>query len=99
MKRPFRLKDPVTGLYYCPSRKIKVNPENKPYGNYVKSNLSKKGKIYFSAQKLEKHIFDHVNLIEIGVSYHHTNRKFYGPSLRTATFIIEYIQFEDENTN
>lgn len=30
-----------TGLFYTPSRRIKIN------GTYKKSNLSKKGKIYF----------------------------------------------------
>jgi hypothetical protein len=36
----FRLKHVPTGLYFCPSREIKVE------GWYIKSNLSKSGKIY-----------------------------------------------------
>lgn len=47
---PFRLKDVITGLYYIPCRQIKV--QNK----YIKSNLSKKGKIYFNDPR--KHITD-----------------------------------------
>ncbi len=45
----FRLKHIPTGLYYCPSRKIKVE------GWYIKSNLSKTGKIYAVRPSL-KHI-------------------------------------------
>ena len=36
----FRLKHVPTGLYFCPSREMKVE------GWYIKSNLSKSGKIY-----------------------------------------------------
>ena len=40
----FRIKHIPTGMYYCPNRHIQIrhNGEKK----YVKSNLSKKGKIY-----------------------------------------------------
>lgn len=97
MKRPFRLKDPVTGLYYCPLRKVSVNPDKHAYGDYVKSNLSKKGKVYFSAQKLEKQIYDHTSLIDDGHRWP-SGRKYYRPTLRKTIFVIEHIQFDEEDT-
>lgn len=62
MKRPFRIKHKKIGLYYTPVRDIQVKKE-KSWG-YVKSNLSKKGKIYFTDPR--KHIGgfnDHTDLI------------------------------------
>lgn len=38
----FKIKHTRTGLFYCPSRKIKID------GKYKKSNLSKAGKVYLS---------------------------------------------------
>lgn len=52
VNRPFKLKDKITGLYYCPLRFVKVE------GNYIKSNLSKNGKIYF------KNPLKHIKWIE-----------------------------------
>lgn len=46
--KPFRIKDKLTGLYYCPSREIKIKNPTTGYTRYIKSNLSKKGKIYFT---------------------------------------------------
>lgn len=94
MKKPFRLKDPKTELYYCPSRKVAVNPDKIKYGmSYVKSNLSKKGKIYLSTQKLEKQIYDHTDLVEETTWL--SGRKSYRSNLRLVTFIEEYITFND----
>ena len=38
----YKVRDKITGLYYCPARKVKVGKD------YIRSNLSKKGKIYQS---------------------------------------------------
>jgi hypothetical protein len=51
--KPFRLKHKLTGLYYIPLRDICVKHEEYG-GRRVKSNLSKKGKIYFTDPR--KHI-------------------------------------------
>lgn len=40
----YRIKHLPTGLYYCPSREIRL--KSVKYSYYVKSNLSKKGKFY-----------------------------------------------------
>lgn len=52
----YRLKHVPTGMYFCPSREIKVKiPDGNDYqksGVYVKSNLSVKGKIYQSRPTL-----------------------------------------------
>ena len=64
MKTPCRLRDKVTGLYYCPSREIQVKDKKTGTSRYVKSNLSKKGKIYWSDPR--KHIssvYDHTKII------------------------------------
>jgi hypothetical protein len=52
VKHPFRIKHKATGLYYCPARPIKVQHEE--LSGYVVSNLSKKGKVYFTDPR--KHI-------------------------------------------
>ena len=44
MPKLYRIRHKETGLYFCPSRRI----YNKKYKGYVKSNLSKSGKIYHS---------------------------------------------------
>lgn len=65
LEPPFRLKDPVTGLYYIPSRLIKVvTPEGRSIR--VKSNLSKQGKIYVRNRLLVESVYDHTNLIKNG---------------------------------
>jgi len=53
--KPYRLKDPDTGLYYIPSRMV----ANKFSHRDCKSNLSKKGKVYTTKQELTKGIYDH----------------------------------------
>lgn len=84
--KPFRLKDPVTGLYYCPSREIKIKtPDGK--SKYVKSNLSKKGKVYFkSYNDNEREILDHTQIVE-----RDDWRKGYWPVLRNVKFEVEYL--------
>ena len=46
----YKLLHKPTGLYFCPSREVKghwTNPDDgREFSNYVKSNLSKTGKIY-----------------------------------------------------
>lgn len=88
--KPFRLKDKTTGLYYCPSRTIQVKHESGQMSR-VKSNLSKKGKIYFTDPR--KHIsgfYDHTQ-----VSWtKEWNGSFYRakPLLRPKNdWIIEYL--------
>lgn len=62
-KVPFRVKDKITGLYYCPSRKINIKDSN-GYGRKVKSNLSKKGKIYFIDPRNHiKQFYDHTRVV------------------------------------
>jgi hypothetical protein len=72
-KSPFRVRDKITGLYYCPSREIQVKDED-GYGRYVKSNLSTKGKVYFQDPRNHiKQFYDHTRAIIIkragGVGY------------------------------
>lgn len=45
---PYRIKHKKSGLYYCPSRRVWRKFESGEKG-YVRSNLSKTGKIYHSA--------------------------------------------------
>jgi len=59
----YKVKDIITGLYYTPSRHVKASN-----GKYVKSNLSKSGKIY--TQDPRKHIknfYDHTTIDERGL--------------------------------
>jgi hypothetical protein len=46
----YRIKHKETGLYYCPARSVQnlgdKDYKSPNYRRYVKSNLSKKGKIY-----------------------------------------------------
>lgn len=86
--KPFRLKDPVTGLYYCPLREIKVKHKDDKWGRYVKSNLSKKGKVYFTSQPLEKTIDDHTQPI-----WEKSWNDTYWPKplVRQVTFKVEYL--------
>lgn len=91
MNKPFRLKDQITNLYYCPVRAIKVN------GQYIKSNLSKKGKVYFSNPI--KHItdfLDHTKLIEDKRNAY-LGRKSHKASCRkdVENLTIEYIQIDE----
>lgn len=48
----YRLKHIPTGYYFCPSREVKAHwtrPEDgRKFSNYVRTNLSKKGKVYQS---------------------------------------------------
>jgi hypothetical protein len=62
--KTYRLKHLPTGLYYIPSRKVVVKKENKR--DFVKSNLSKNGKVYLKKPTL-KYIgptfYNHTKLI------------------------------------
>jgi len=56
----YRIKHKPTGLYFCPSRSVKDE-----HGNYVKSNLSDKGKLYhrypsldWCLGKIATHVYD-----------------------------------------
>jgi len=76
--KPFRLKDRVTGLYYCPSRSVRIRGEHGEL-TWVKSNLSKKGKIYWTDPR--KHIdsvYDHSNATVNNAEHiqNHQLRKF-----------------------
>jgi hypothetical protein len=56
----YRMKHLPTGLYYCPSREIQV--ETDKGRKYVKSNLSKKGKVYVnkpSVKYIGDKFYDH----------------------------------------
>lgn len=44
----YRMKHVPSGLYYCPSRDARVNFINHEGSAYVKTNLSKRGKVYLS---------------------------------------------------
>lgn len=60
----FKLKHKKSGLFYCPVRQISVN------GLYVKSNLSKVGKIYHKSPLNQiKSFLDHTDLEESKVKY------------------------------
>jgi hypothetical protein len=92
MNKPYRLKDKVTGLYYCPSRSVQVKDKKTGYSNYVKSNLSKKGKIYWSDPR--KHIinvWDHTKVvIDSTLSY---SERITGHQLRP--FILNEWELEE----
>ena len=61
INKPFRLKDPKTGLYYCPSREVMVKWKDKSCR--VRSNLSKTGKVYFKSYEGDvREIEDHTDL-------------------------------------
>lgn len=83
----FRLKDPITNLYYCPVRDIRVKHES-GQSHYCKSNLSKKGKVYFSSQPLEKNIYDHTQPIW---KNQWSNYWYAKPLTRLAKLEIEYL--------
>lgn len=61
----FRIKHKSTGLYFCPSRSISVKTED-GRREWVKSNLSKKGKVYIKYPSLKwcESIYDHTQLLE-----------------------------------
>lgn len=86
--KPFRLKDPVTGLYYCPSREVTTKaPDGKKI--WVKSNLSKKGKVYFkNYENGERSIRDHTQL-EKSVNW--GSYKGWKPVCRCVKFEVEYL--------
>jgi len=79
----YRLKDPKTGLYYCPSRDIKaILPDGRE--RYVKSNLSKKGKIYYKSYNNDiRHIHDHTEFKRL--------YDCYSPIIREVQFEVEYL--------
>lgn len=89
--KPFRLKDPKTGLYYTPSREIRVrHPDNK-FTVYVKSNLSKKGKFYLvDYRKKIGSFYDHTEIFWSEPSWN--NYRTAKPMLRPAQeWEIEYL--------
>jgi len=59
----YKIKHLETGLYYIPSRRVKVGSDRNT--TYSKSNLSKKGKIYSSYPSLAwcERIYSHTPLI------------------------------------
>ena len=94
VERPFRLKHIGTGLYYCPLRQIQVRGfDGKTH--YVKSNLSKRGKVYFTNPlKHIKEIDDHTKLVE--KDYCWGNQKWYCSTtvkVSSADFEFEYLDF------
>jgi len=59
----YRIRHLPSGLYFCPSRSIKVRLEGdspilQSIGRYIKSNLSDKGKVYVRRPSI-KQIGDH----------------------------------------
>lgn len=60
----YRIRHIPTGMYYCPSRTVTVKVEGKSYRQWVKSNLSKNGKLYPRKPNLAhiNHIWNHTKL-------------------------------------
>jgi len=61
----YRLKHKPTGLYYCPAREVIVHipDKDKKRRCHVKSNLSKKGKIYStkpSITRIGENFYNHL---------------------------------------
>lgn len=63
----YRIKHVISGMYFCPSREIKVKlMDGSTYqqnGCYVKSNLSKSGKTYLrkpSLKQIGSHYYTHL---------------------------------------
>lgn len=59
----YRMKHLPTGLYYIPSRKVKVTSVSD--WSFVKSNLSKRGKVYAKKPSLKflgDRYYSHINL-------------------------------------
>jgi hypothetical protein len=63
----YRIKHLPTGMYFCPSREVKIKlADGSPYqqgGFYVKSNLSKTGKTYIrcpSVKNVGSHYYAHL---------------------------------------
>jgi len=57
MPTVYRIKHLPTGMYFCPSREVKIKlTDGSPYhqgGFYVKSNLSKTGKTYLKRPSIK----------------------------------------------
>ena len=78
MPQVWRIRHIPSGLYYCPSRSIKVRLEGDssvfPTGRYIKSNLSATGKTYLKKPNLRflgdcyyTHLISSVNELNQGV--------------------------------
>jgi hypothetical protein len=84
---PFRLKHKATGLYYIPLRQIRIPNSPDGEGGWIKSNLSERGKIYFSDPR--KHISeveDHTNL-----TYQKINNSGYEPKSKPIPATIKVV--------
>jgi hypothetical protein len=88
----FRLKDPVTGLYYCPVRLVVVNylEDGVKRSTQIKSNLSKVGKIYYKDLDVSKGVLDHTQFKVDGKGYYCKAKAL----SRNVEFIKEYIDQE-----
>ncbi len=68
MPTVYRIKHIPTGMYFCPSREVKVKlTDDSPYheksGRYIKSNLSKTGKSYLKKPTIKQiggHYYTHL---------------------------------------
>jgi len=87
--KPFRLKDPITALYYIPCREVRIKHENGDTSR-TKSNLSKKGKVYFiNPQKHIGRFLDHTQIFW----EKSWGGRFYGKAIvrPSQEWVIEYI--------
>ena len=67
MPTVYRMRHVPTGLYFCPSREVKVKLSDgsiyQQNGVYIKSNLSKTGKTYLkrpSIKQIGSHFYTHL---------------------------------------
>lgn len=67
MTTVYRIRHKPTGMYFCPSREIKIKLEGdsiwRANGRYIKSNLSKDGKAYVrrpTVKQIGSYYYTHV---------------------------------------
>ena len=70
----YKIRHKETGLFFCPSRKIKA-----ANGRYVKSNLSKTGKIYHNMPSLAwcQHYRSHFHIQPYKESTHYYKSRIF----------------------
>lgn len=95
MPTVYRIRHVPTGMYFCPSREIRVKLSDMPsyYGGgvlYVKSNLSKAGKTYLkrpTIRQIGKYYYTH--LISSFKEIHRSNNYCMLPVLENEWVIEE----------
>ncbi len=72
MTTVYRIRHKPTGMYFCPSREIKVKLEGdstwRANGRYIKSNLSKTGKAYVRRPTIKQiggYYYTHVDVTHV----------------------------------